>query len=258
MNPSHIVFAGDSAGGVLLCCVIQILLRTASHAPVRFHSHKISFPIPSPSGVAILSLPGDLNQSLPSCETNRVNDLFLDLPWSHPDYPSCAIWPTNPPRPDLYCLSRSFLHPIVSLALVKSWAGAPPLWLASGDEQFVDGGKAVARRAALQGVNVTWTQFEAMPHCFVALPRLSRSKQAEILMVKWAVFCKECAAGTHTRRQSVKASKVSFKDAKEQSIELEDPGDPSFEDIERMIYARVQFVERQFEQEWGDSIPAKL
>ena len=79
-----------------------------------------------------------------------------------------------------------------------------------------------------------------------------------MLMAKWAVFCQECAAGTHVRQQIVKASKVSFKDAKEQSIGLEDPGDPSFEDIERMIYARVQFVERQFEQEWGNSIPAKL
>ena len=69
------------------------------------------------------------------------------------------------------------------------------MWLASGEEQFIDGGKAVARRAAQQGVSVTWTQFEAMPHCFVALPELNRSRQAEMLMVKWATFCRECADG---------------------------------------------------------------
>ena len=258
VDPSHIVFAGDSAGGVLLCCVMQTLLHTVSHTPIRFHSHTISFPIPAPAGIAILSLPGDLNQSLPSYKTNCVNDLFLDLPWSHPDYPSCAVWPTKPPRADLYCLARSFLHPFVSLALVKTWTGTPPMWLASGEEQFLDGGKAVARRAALQGVNVTWTQFEAMPHCFVALPALDRSRQAEMLMIKWAAFCKECVNGAYKGQQSVKAFEVSFKDAREKPLELENPRDPSFDDIEKMIHARVQDVERLFEEEWGQRIPAKL
>ena len=51
---------------------------------------------------------------------------------------------------------------------------------------------------------------------------------------------------------------MSFKDAREQPVELEDPRDPLLEDIERMIYARVQCVERLFEEEWGERIPAKL
>ena len=132
------------------------------------------------------------------------------------------------------------------------------MWLASGEEQFLDGGKAVARRAALQGVNVTWTQFEAMPHCFVALPALDRSRQAEMLMIKWAAFCKECVNGAYKGQQSVKAFEVSFKDAREKPLELENPRDPSFDDIEKMIHARVQDVERLFEEEWGQRIPAKL
>ena len=258
VDPSRIVFAGDSAGGVLLCCLIQIILRTASHHPIQFNSHTVSFPISLPSGIAIMSLPGDLNLSLPSYEANRVNDLFLELPWSYPDYPSCSIWPTVPPRPDVYCPNRSFLHPLVTLALVKSWAGAPPMWLASGDEQFIDGGKAVARRAASQGVHLTWTQFEAMPHCFVTLPGLSRSKQAKMLMGKWAAFCRGCAAGDFVGKQSVKASKVTFEDAREEPMELENSNDPPFEDIERMVSARMLYVERLFEEEWGDQLRCKL
>lgn len=258
LDPSHIVFAGDSAGGVLLCCVIQTLLHTVSHSPVQFHSHTITFPVPRPSGIAIMSLPGDLSQALPSYKTNRVHDLFLDLPWSHTDYPSCPVWPTNPPRADLYCPQRAFLHPFVSLALVKSWAGSPPMWFASGDEQCIDGGKAVARRAALQGVKVTWTQFEAMPHCFITLPGLSGSKQTEILLNKWAAFCRDCAKGAFIGHQGVEASTVSFKGAKEEPMDLEDPSDLSFDDIERMIHVRVQEVEKSFEEEWGKRVPAKL
>ena len=258
VDPAQIVFAGDSAGGVLLFCVIQFILHTASHAPIRFHSHTISFPIPAPSGIAILSLAGDLSQSLPSYNTNRVNDLFLDVPWYHPDYPSCPIWPANPPRPDVYCPMRSFLHPLVTLALVKSWAGTPPIWLAGGEELFLDGAKAVARKAASQDVNVTWTQFEAMPHCFPIIPGLTHSRQAQMLMEKWATFCRECVNGGLIGRPKVTASRVGFKDIKEQPIELEHGGDPSFEDIERMVKARVQLVDRVFEQELCHRIEPKL
>ena len=258
VDPAQIVFAGDSAGGVLLFCVIQFILHTASHGPVPFHSHTISFPIPAPSGIAVLSLAGDLSQSLPSYDINRVNDLFLEVPWYHPDYPSCSMWPAKPPRPDIYCPTRSFLHPLVTLALVKSWAGTPPIWLAGGEELFSDGAKAVARRAASQDVSVTWTQFEAMPHCFPIVPGLTRSKQAQVLMEKWATFCRECVNGALIGRQKVKASKVGFKDAREQPIELESPGDPSFKDIERMIEAKVLSVEAIFEEEMCHGVQPKL
>ncbi|KAL9633075.1 MAG: hypothetical protein Q9164_004917 [Protoblastenia rupestris] len=258
VDPSRIVFAGDSAGGVLLFCVLQFLLQTVSHAPILFHSRTVSFPIQAPSGIAVLSLPGDLSQSLPSYEVNRVNDLFLEVPWYHPDYPSCPIWPANPPRPDIYCPMSSFLHPLVTLALAKFWAGTPPIWLASGEELFADGAKAVARRAALQDVNVTWTQFEAMPHCFPTVPGLIHSRQARVLMEKWANFCRECVDGELIGRQRVKASKVGFKDAREQPMDLENPGDPSFKDIERMIEAKVRLVDKVFKQELCRGVQSKL
>lgn len=129
-------------------------------------------------------------------------------------------------------------------ALAKTWAGTPPMWLASGEEQLLDGGKAVARRAALQGVNVTCTQFEAMLLCFVSLPALSHSRQAEMLMIKWATFCKKYVNGTFRGQQSIKALNVTFKDTREQPVKLKNAGDPLFDDIERMIYARVQEVKK--------------
>ncbi|KAL8809463.1 MAG: hypothetical protein Q9200_003390 [Gallowayella weberi] len=237
VDPSRVVFAGDSSGGVLLFGVLQVLLKAASTRPMRFHSHQIPFPIPKPSGIAILSLQGDPLHSLPSREVNRMHDLFLDIPWHHRDYPSCSIWPASPPRPEIYCPTRSFLHPLVSLALAKSWKSAPPIWLASGEELFTDGAKTVARRAALQDVNVTW---------------------ARILMEKWATFCQLCVKGELAGQPKVKASKVGFKDAVEQPIFLESPDDLRFEEIERRIKAKVDLVEQVFREELLNEIPPKL
>ncbi|KAL8807287.1 MAG: hypothetical protein Q9182_000792 [Xanthomendoza sp. 2 TL-2023] len=258
VDPSRVVFAGDSSGGVLLFGVLQFLLNVVSTRPMRFHSHEIPFPIPEPSGIAILSLLGDALHSLPSSEENRGHDLFLEIPWHHRDYPSCSIWPASPLRPDIYCSTRSFLHPLVSLALAKSWKGAPPIWLASGDELFSDGAKTVARRAALQDVNVTWIQFEAMPHCFPAVPGLTHSSQAHMLMEKWATFCRACVNGKLAGRPTVQASKVGFNDAVEQPIVLESPDDLRFEEIERRIKAKVDLVERGFREELLNEIAVKL
>lgn len=258
VDPSRIVLAGDSAGGVLLFCVIQVLLHTAWHGPLLFHPHTVSLPIPAPSGIAVLSFVGDFLHSLPSSEANRVNDIFLEVPWYHLDYPSCPIWPANPPRPDIYCPTTSHLHPLVTLALAKSWAGTPPIWLASGEELFADGAKTVARRAALQHVDVTWTQFEAMPHCFPMIPGLTHSRQAWMLMAKWATFCRECVDGSLIGRKRVKASKVGFKDAREQAMELEDSRDPSFHDVERMVRAKVQLVDKVFQEELCHGVHPKL
>ena len=258
VDPSQIVFAGDSAGGVLLFDVLQVIKQSSTHAPISFHSQKISFPIPAPSGIAVISLAGDLTQSLPSYEGNRVNDLFLEVPWYHPDYPACPIWPADPPRPDVYFPTGSFLHPFNTLALAKSWAGMPPIWLASGDEAFVDGAKVIARRAAMQGVDVTWTQFEAMPHCFATVPGLTRSRQTNILMEKWANFCRACVDGSHRGSPRIKASKVTFEDVIEQPIELERRDDLSFGEIEEMIEAKVRSIDRQFEAELRKITHSKL
>lgn len=258
INPSQIVFAGDSVGGVLLCSVLQILLHSKSQNSLLFHSHTIPFPLPIPSGVAVLSFPGDLLHSLPSYHRNRVHDIFLEVPWHHPDYPACSIWPTKPPRPDIYCPTRSFLHPLITLALAKSWIGAPPMWFASGEELFADGAKAVARKAAAQGVNVTWTEFEAMPHCFPMVPGLTHSRQTRFFMERWATICQDYVKRTMFRQKGFNSSRISFPAAEEQSIELEGSGDLSFEEIERMIKAKVYVTDRMFKEDLARLFESKL
>lgn len=258
VDASRVVFAGDSAGGVLLLCVLQILLHAVSHTPIHFHEHSITTPLPKPAGIAVLSLPGDFVHSLPSFEGNRAHDLFLEVPWHQADYPSCPLWPASPPRPDIYCPTMSFLHPLVTLALVKSWAGAPSMWLASGEEVFADGAKAVARRAARDSINVTWTEYEAMPHCFPSVPGLTKSKQSLVLMERWASFCKDCANGAFSDGPRAMASKVSFPDAKEQATELETIADLSLEIIESRIKAKVHSLDQEFRQQLSQVTQPKL
>ena len=258
VDASRVVFAGDSAGGVLLFCVLQVLLHNVSDSHIRFKEKTIPLPIPKPAGTAVISLPGDFMHSLPSFEANRTHDLFLEVPWHRPDYPSCPLWPVDPPRPDIYCSTESFNHPLVTLALLKSWEGAPPIWLASGEEVFADGAKAVARRAARQNVHVTWMQFEAMPHCFPIVPGLTQSKQTRAFMKNWAMFCRRCVDGADNDDQKVKAIRVSYPDAEEQISELEGPADPSLEEIESMIRTKVRLADREFKQHLSQVVRAKF
>ena len=210
LSATRIVFVGDSVGGSLLYNILQIIQKTTNHAPNQFNSHTVHFPLPKPAGIATLSLAGEHLQSMPSHTENLVHDLYLDIPWSLPDYPTCALWPTNPPRPLIPASAKTHAHPLLAVSLHSSWADAPPMWFAVGEEQLIDSSKAVARRAAGDGVRVTWTQFEAMPHCFATLPGLNRSKQAEILFGKLAGFCRECVEVEEELGQNVRAVTISF------------------------------------------------
>ena len=152
---TQIIFVGDSIGGALLYNILQVIQQTASHAPIHFHSHTVHFPLPKPAGIATLSLAGEHLQCMPSHMENLVNDLYLDIPWSLPDYPTCALWPTDPPRPLIPASTKIHAHPLLAVSLQSSWADAAPMWFAVGEEQLIDSSKAVARRAARDGVSVT-------------------------------------------------------------------------------------------------------
>lgn len=258
IDPNNIVFAGDSSGGMLLCSILQILLHTTNHSPFHFHSRRIELPLPLPAGLSVISLPGDLLHSLPSHRYNLVNDLYLNIPWSFPDYPSCPIWPTSPPRSQIYGDLEIHSHPLACPAAAKSWVGAPPFWISCGEEQYLDGGKAVARRAASQGVGVTWTVYEAMPHCFSMLPKFSQSPQAKMLREKWAQFCKDCVKRPEAFRGRISASKVDFKTAGEKQIPFEDSADLPMQEIERLILNRISGLKQEFKRTWKAKISHTL
>lgn len=253
LDPARIVFAGDSVGGVLLFALLQIIRHTAPRAcPLPFHSHQLVFPLPYPVSMATVSFAPDQLCSLPSYQDNLVNDLYLEHPWGYPDYPSCKLWPTKPPRSQIYAETRSYLHPLVSPNFARNCEGMPPIWFAVGEEQFVDGANAIARRLEGQGVSVTWVLFEAMPHCFATLPGLNKSPQADMCFRRWADFCTrsvESCVVTAREKQQVKATRIRYRDLKEEVITLDEGPERRhlpLDEVERLIRAKVDELERQY------------
>ena len=200
VQAKHIVFGGDSAGGNLCFALTQLLLQiNRSSTPgqkVHFHSHTIELPLPLPAGVSAHSPWLDLTHVFPSKMTNAKYD-YLPSPMSPQslrDIPRDSIWPTDPPRGDLYCEINMLCHPLVSPVAARDWTGgkdgevAPPMYLAFGEEMLVDEGKQLAQTAARQGVTVIWEEWEGMCHCFgMVLPGTPMSKR---VFSDWAGFCR--------------------------------------------------------------------
>lgn len=174
VKPSHIVFGGDSAGAHLSASLLQLLLQLRRSAPpgraptVIFHGKEVELPLPA--GLALNSAWLDITRALPSIEENAKYD-YLPPPsqTANVRFPPCPIWPTEPPRAELYCEGSAMCHPLVSPLAAKSWEGSPPVFLCCGEEMLADEGKVFAQRAARQGVTVVFEQYEAMPHCFALM-----------------------------------------------------------------------------------------
>ncbi|MCJ1386650.1 hypothetical protein MMC17_009776, partial [Xylographa soralifera] len=167
----HIVFAGDSAGGNLCMALLQFILQSHRASPsktptIRFHGRDVEIPLPA--GVAPNSGWMDLTRCMPSIYANSHYD-YLPAPPSEDmikHFPKDDLWPTDPPRGDLYCETSMLCHPLVSPLAAKDWKGTCPVWLAYGTECLTDEGRIVARRMAQQAGTVIWQEYEAMPHCF--------------------------------------------------------------------------------------------
>ena len=254
VDHKKIMFVGDSSGGVLLLSLLLLIQQTRVSRTLKFHSHTIQLPLPFPAGISLLSPVGELIQAMPSTSRNQVHDLFLEPPWTSPTYPQCSIWPTDPPSPMLYCREvDGLLHPIVCPCIWNSWSDFPPMWFGAGEELFYDGAKAIARKAAQQGVRVEWIEFEAMPHCFFTHPIPSGREQSRLFYQKWAEFCESCTSGASNSRvsaPSAKASWVSFRDALQQPISLEQANDLPLDQVVPMIYNRVAQIRERFQSEW--------
>lgn len=173
VKPSHIVFAGDSAGAHLCASLLQFLLQFHRSSPnrtptVTFHGREVELPLPA--GLALNSPWLDITRALPSIENNAQYD-YLPPPSQSANvkFPPCPLWPTDPPRAELYCDGSAMCHPLVSPLAAKSWEGSPPIFVVCGEEMLADEGKVFAQRAARQGVTVVWEQYEAMPHCFALM-----------------------------------------------------------------------------------------
>ncbi|CAM6095876.1 unnamed protein product [Calypogeia fissa] len=170
VDPKHIVFSGDSAGGNLSMALLETL-QQFRRMNMKIHWHGAEREVPLPAGVALISPWMDITHSSPSCDSNARYD-YLPTRSAHPkgiSYPPCLIWPSNPPRKTLFADDAVLCHPLVSPMAAKNWTGSPPIWIVTGSELLSDENKYVAMVAARQGVTVIVEEFEAMPHCFALI-----------------------------------------------------------------------------------------
>ena len=198
---SKIVLAGDSTGGALTLSLIQLLLHFSRQGltSLPFNDEYVSLALPA--GTAVLSAYLGRTDSLPSYLSTRDVDYSGQPPiYNAPNYPSCPIWPSRPPRAVAYCAGSMLCHPLVSPASAPSWAGAPPMFFAVGEESVRDGCQSVAQRAAAQGVKIVWEQYSGMPHIFVMLPGVGGLPQVEACLREWGGFCALVGKGEKVKR----------------------------------------------------------
>ncbi|KAI4725579.1 hypothetical protein E4T49_06674 [Aureobasidium sp. EXF-10728] len=199
--PSDIVFAGDSSGGNLAASLLQLLLhlhRTngpeAKIPTILYHGNTVEVPLPA--GMATLSAWLDITKSMPSVTENQKWDYLptsnYDNPTSHP--PHDEIWPTTPPRGDIFCNLSLLTHPLVSPLSAKDWTHAPPIFLAVGEELLTDENKIFAMRVGSQGVKVIWSQYEVMPHVFPLI--FPEKKTSGRCIESLGGFARECVEGS--------------------------------------------------------------
>ena len=220
---SKIIVAGDSAGGTLSLALLQLLLQinrtSAPSQSIKFHDSIVSLPLPIPAGIAVSSPWCDLCRSLPSIIANAQYD-YLPPPLTTSaiaSFPADEIWPTDPPRGDIYCETSMMCHPLTSPLAASDWRGACPVWLGVGEEMLADEGAAVASKMAKQGVKVRWEMYESMPHCFELV--LLTLKATQIFYDNWATFCT-----TTTAKEKIDTEGVLYeaKTCKMRKIKVED------------------------------------
>lgn len=222
VSASHIVLSGDSAGGNLCLALVQLLLQinrsSSSQKSISFHSHNVSLPLPLPGGCATLSAWTDMTRAMPSINNNAHYD-YLPPPLSRDqasNFPQCDIWPTDPPRGDLYCDTTMLCHPLVSPLAAKDWSGSCPLFFGYGEEMLTDENKVIAARAAKQGVRVVSEQWEAMPHCFGLI--FLGSPMSKRCFKDWTDFCGDVVQGKEIKTRGVW---FQAKSQKETEVEVE-------------------------------------
>lgn len=219
-----IVFSGDSAGGNLSMALLQLILKLHRSSPsgetpkVRFNGRDVEVPLPA--GVALNSGWMDLTRCMPSIYSNSHYD-YLPAPPSTDEvlhFPKDDLWPTDPPRGDLYCETSMLCHPLVSPLAAKDWRGSCPVYFVYGQECLTDEGKIVARRLVRQGVPVRYFEFEAMPHCFgMIFEHLEGSKKC---FASWTTFIKDVVDGKAIQTSGVLVAAKTYKETEFNVAEL--------------------------------------
>jgi len=203
VKASDIVFAGDSAGGHLSFGLLLLILtlRRAGVTSIPFHGRDV--PLELPGGVTGNSPWVDICRSLPSVNRNAKYD-YLDPP-TETGLPARAlpddeIWPTKPPRAEIFCKASTITHPLCSplAASPELWAGAPPIFICTGNEGLQDEDVVLARRLYQAGAAVEFTGYEGQPHCFGMI--FPTSTMGVDCIGRWASFAKRAVEGSVQRK----------------------------------------------------------
>lgn len=198
LQAKHIVFAGDSAGGNLALVLQQTLLalRRSGTKSIRFNDRDV--PVELPAGLALNSAWCDISRSMPSVHSNAHFD-YLSPPSATgipEDHPPDDIWPSKPPRAEVYCKAAMLDNPLVSplAATADSWRGSAPIYMCCGNEGLEDENCIMARRLHQAGVSIVFDAYEGMPHCFALL--LMGSSASKTCFATMSKFCVDAVNGT--------------------------------------------------------------
>ena len=244
---SQVVFSGDSAGGNLAFSLLQLLLHdhrtsASSATTIRYNNRDVELPLPA--GVACNSAWLDSTRSMPSVTNNAKYD-YLPPPPSNKvikHFPKCDIWPTDPPRRDLYCHESMLCHPLVSPLAAKDWEGTCPVWFSYGTEMLLDEGQVLASRIARQGGRVQFEEYEAMPHVFPLLLDFLNCSKACVLSC--AEFMKDVVGNKTIEMRGVT---VKAKTLKMEARDVEKLAPLSDEEVDRIM--REAMRKRSFGEE---------
>ncbi|KKZ62533.1 hypothetical protein EMCG_02939 [[Emmonsia] crescens] len=198
---NKIVIAGDSAGGGLSLALLQTILTIRHLSPnptIRFHGKDV--PLELPAGVATSSPFGDITVSLPSTARNLQLDYLMpiqdhNLEFKPMPIPDDSVWPSSPPRAEVYANANILSHPLVSpLSGPKEiWKGAPPIFITIGEELIEDDGTYLAKKVHDAGGTAVLERFEGMPHCFAMI--FTGSAAGKRCFRGWADFCLDAVNG---------------------------------------------------------------
>lgn len=155
----HIFLSGDSGGAALALTTLIDATRTGR---------------PLAGGI-LMSPWADFTLTSGSFESNAESDVMCSRPMMLP-------------LRENYCPTGDFDNPRVSPAATGDLSGLPPLMIqASAAEVLLDDAKLVAQRARDVGVDVTYQDYEVVPHVFQLFAgNLTEADEALQSVADWA------------------------------------------------------------------------
>ena len=248
--PRNIIFAGDSAGGNLAFVLLQTILtlRRIGVKSINFHGKEV--PLELPAGVAGNSPWLDVTRTQPSIFKNAHLD-YLDPPsqTGMPEtHPPDDIWPTKPPRIELYTEASTLIHPLVTPLAASSelWKDSPPVYMCAGNEGLEDEITIFARKLYEAGVPVDFHGYEGMPHVFAMI--FPGSRAAKDCFATWSKFCVDAVEGRAAKRETGTWAKALSDPLKFQEIKLSDITSITDESVDEALRgARDRTIKQELE-----------